>query len=326
MLSIARIALVSLLALGACAAPRPVVECPADARVRRSLVEYPILEARLASGGRFPALLDTGAPRSVLDARVASRLGLDVHTYWIPRGFRFAGGTQIARHYVVVDGLFLGGVEIGSLELPLLDLEAGASLAGGAGVIGCDVLRQCRILFQASSSDVCFLAAPSSREMWCVLREIQPNREWSALDLRWSESHPYVRVAMDGARPLSILLDTGALQSSASDEMIRAWGLDRERFETEAGSAEQCFVDGMRVASWRARFVASVRPFFASGALGFDVMSRLTFVWDGPASRVWVAEPRDGEPDTFAAGPFVDLYLTARGLEPSRRAGASSSR
>jgi predicted aspartyl protease len=298
---------------GACAAPVPSVDAPEDATALAVLGGCPLLPGRIG-GQELDVLLDTGSPTSVLDESVARRLGLVTRSYVLPRRHRFVLGTQVRWHYATVERLELGALGVGPLELPLVDLAAGSGYDGGAALIGCDVLRQCRILFEARSRAVRFLGASSPQESGEALRRLFPDRVFAPLAVIWVDSYPYVEVSLGSGPPAKILVDTGALQTSLPLERIRAWGL-----EPEFGGTETCFVDGLRIGPWRVRLVAKVQDFAPWGALGFDVLSKLTFLWDGPGSALWVAEPRPGEPDTLAAGWFIESYLQRRGLDANAR-------
>lgn len=285
--------------------------------MRLQVVAFPFVSARIPGAGEVDVVLDTGAPSSVLDDSVAEELGLEIRSYWFPRGHRFTRGTQYSRRYVRVERLELGGIAVGPLELPLADIEEGTGLAGEL-ILGCEVLRQCRILFGGRPGEVLFLAPRAPEELDTALRSLHPERAFVPLDLRWIDSHPHLEVSHGDGPPAQILLDSGALQSCVSAEMIAGWDLELEPFESGEGGSGQCFVDGLELGPWRIRMVAPVRAFFPSGALGFDVLSELTFLWDGPGNKLWIAGPRDGEPDTLAAGWFIDSYPRGRGVDPER--------
>jgi hypothetical protein len=305
----ARVSILLAAIAGACAAPVPSVDVPQDTTTLAALVGYPLFPGRIG-GQEVDVMLDTGSPTSVLDESDARRLGLVTRTYVFPRRHRFVRGTQVQWHYANVERLELGALGVGPLELPLVDLRAGSGYDGGGALLGCDVLRQCRILFEARSRTVRFVGASSPQESGEVLRRLFPDRAFAPLAVRWIDSYPYVEVSLGSRPPARILLDTGRLQTSLPPERIRAWGL-----EPEWEGAETCFVDGLRIGSWRVRLVAQVQAFSPSGALGFDVLSELTFLWDGPGSALWIAEPRHGEPDTLAAGWGIESYLRQRGLD-----------
>jgi hypothetical protein len=196
---------------------------------------------------------------------------------------------------------------VGQLELPLVDLQAGGDLLQSV-VLGCDVLRACRLLFEADAGEVRFLAPRSPEEVGELLRSSYPDREFAPLDLSWTGGCPYVEVALAAGSPARFLVDTGALQTFVSERTLRASDPGRK-----AGDG---LVGDLAIGPWRAWIAAQVADSERDDGLGFDVLSELTFLWDGPGSKLWIAAPRPGERATLAAGWGVDQILRDRGLDP----------
>jgi predicted aspartyl protease len=286
------------------AIPDTVLSCP--------LKVIPLVEGRLGSTN-VPVVLDTGAMQSAIDAKLAERLELATSAYVFPRRFSLIGGMQSARRYARVDGFELGGIRIDELELPLLDLEKGTGLSGGAMVIGCEVLRRCRVLFEARSQTIRILDAGSSQTLESRLQELRPDDTWTSLPVRWEAGRPLVNIGMDGRKDAQVLLDTGAIQTAFDPELAREW-----RLPSMHGSENLVFVDGLRIGPWRARFVAQIASADLGTRFGFEVMGSFVFAWDGPGNRVLIANPKAGEPDSVDAGMMIEQVLRDMGLEPVR--------
>jgi len=303
---------VSAAAAGGCAAPVPEVEVSSDAVAQLGQI-MALLPASL-DGREVDLIVDTGAELTLMDAELASELGLDVRSRWFPRRFQFIDGTQYSRRYVRVERLEIAGTAVGPLELPLTDLEAAGGPARSV-ILGCDVLRQCRILFDAGSRDVRFLASPEEAQL--ALRDLRPTRTFAPLELSWKGMRPFVEVARGAGPTASFLVDTGALQTFVSEETLRALDLGR-RLDKDADGGT-ALVEDLSIGPWRAWLVVSVDASSRADALGFDVLRHLTFLWDGPGDKLWIAAPLPGEPDTLTAGVMIHEVLRELGVDPEAR-------
>lgn len=306
--------LVSAAAAG-CATPAPAIEASGAGVAQFGLI-MPSLLASL-DGREVNLIVDTGAELSVIDEGLARELGLDLRSRWFPRRFQFPDASQLSRGYVQVERLDVAGLVVGPLELPLVDFDEVAGGLGRSMILGCDVLRQCRILFDAGSRDVRFLDAHSPEEVQQALRDLHPGRTFAPLEVTWRGMRPFVQVARGAGPPASFLVDTGALQTFVSEKTLRALNLGRRLDEDADGGT--ALVEDLSIGPWSAWLVASVEASSRSDALGFDVWRKLTFLWDGPGDRLWIAEPLPGQSNTITAGPSIKRVLHDLGVDAEAR-------
>lgn len=142
-------------------------------------------------------LLDTGAGRSVLDATLVERLGI---ASGLPVAAAGVGGLDGAR-LITVPSLRAGGHEFRqfpaiAMDLTFLDFDG----ARVDGILGSDLLRQCRVELDFEADTLRFLDPD--------LSEAPEGYLFETLD--WFMSLPVLAVELDG-RPVRALLDTGNL-------------------------------------------------------------------------------------------------------------------
>lgn len=157
-----------------------------------------VIEAEL-NGHKLPALLDTGAEASMVDAATANELGLVAGgSYEITA----LDGRKTQGQLAPIDRLVIGGLtRFGGLVI-VGDLSAAKSVAGQrfAIIIGADILSQVALAVDRDSQSVVVLPnnANVSGSDWSAPLRVQPGRNIFATEL-----------TLNG-NPVTVRLDTGA--------------------------------------------------------------------------------------------------------------------
>lgn len=152
------------------------------------------------NGAPVRAVVDSGAQFSAIDRTLAETLALP-RTLAAPiLAYGVSGGPSLS-HTVRLD-LSLPGLSIPSLRAAALDL---AAVSGATGrdfqlLIGRDVLRH--LVVEADF--------PRARARFLTREAFRPARDATLIPLRTKSGAPVVSVQVESARPLDVLVDTGA--------------------------------------------------------------------------------------------------------------------
>ena len=184
---------------------------------------------RVAGQGPYQFLLDTGASRSAISSDVAARLGL-------------APAPSATLHSVT------GSVRVSTARVPLLDWTATsatevdaalleASNMGADGILGLDMLRSQRILFDFARKTLTVI--PSDMR-------IREDPDAIVITGRARSGRLILSNAHAGRTALTLVVDTGA-QISVGNAALRA-KLSREQVLEVGGTAELTSVTGQTLA------------------------------------------------------------------------------
>lgn len=206
-------------ARGACASA-PAAETFADAAAgptrtdRAGRVVAPIF---VNGQGPFRFIVDTGANRSVLSARLAERLGLISNGEGLVHSIYGSAPAPLVR----VDALTYGALDLPTVEMPIL---GGAVMAGEHGLLGVDGMAGRRLLLDFRRG--------------CI--EIEPSRNaprlrgagWTTIRGELRFGHLIVLRARTEALTVNVLIDTGSDTSLANTALLRAVNVRRGRAPT----------------------------------------------------------------------------------------------
>lgn len=194
-------------------APAVVVQAPEPrfvAPTRRDRIGRIWAPVMIDGHGPFRLVLDTGASRSAITARVAAALGL-TPDFSLPVLVRGVTGTAVVPT-VHVDSLRVGDLELLSVKVPII----ADALGGAEGVLGTDGFADKRI-------DIDFL-----HDRISIARSHGRNAQIGFVTLSLERSEPgllMVAGTVDQVR-LHAIIDTGA-QRSIGNEALRAALLSR---------------------------------------------------------------------------------------------------
>ncbi|WP_395644935.1 retroviral-like aspartic protease family protein [Terricaulis sp.] len=302
MLSVAMISLWRLwvcagtawLALGAAAAaecfyppePSPTLASAEEVSGRTWTDNFGRMVAGVTVNGRGPYrfIVDTGANRSVISAGLAAELGLVSHGAGEVHSVHGVTTAPLVR----VERLQYGDMQLQNEELPLLQ---GAVLAGEAGLLGTDGMRDLRLRMDFERH--CIELTPS--------RNARRLRGWAAIRGELHFGHlVVVRGSINGLH-VNLLLDTGS-DSSLANPALRDALNARIRTDRSRIDYAIAYTAGRPVVLENSILL----PRFNMGEL--EVRNVTAYVGDFHIFRLWnlVDEP------TLLIG--MDVLTQARGL------------
>lgn len=174
------------------------------------------VEARL-NGTTARAILDTGAPTTLVSARFAARAGL-VAEPDAGRSASDGSGAQTVIHTARADSLAIGDYERLS---PAVDvLETDLSLDIDAIVSPLDLAAGAAVLLDGEAGVICIGPEPAVRTLAGALG---PRHR-----LIWSEGAPYLRATLGRETRAWLLLDTGAGATVIVDDLAQRLGFDAQ--------------------------------------------------------------------------------------------------
>ncbi|MBX9747562.1 MAG: aspartyl protease family protein [Hyphomonadaceae bacterium] len=162
--------------------------------------------------GPFRFIVDTGANRSVISARLAERLGLVSSGEALVHSVHGSAPAPLVR----VDALRYGALNFPGGEIPIL---GGSVMAGEHGLLGVDGMAGRRLLLDFRRG--------------CI--EIEPSREarrlrgngWTSIRGELRFGHLVVVRARTEAMTVNVLIDTGSDTSLANTALLRAVNVRR---------------------------------------------------------------------------------------------------
>lgn len=180
--------------------------------VGSGLIQIPVS----VSGTPVRAVVDSGAQFSAIDRGLAERLGFP-RTLAAPIMAYGVSGKPSLTHTVTFD-LALPGLSIPRLRAAALDLQA-LSVATGRDfqlLIGRDVLR--RLVVEADF--------PTDRARFLTRETYHPPRDALVIPLHSRAGAPVASIQIEAAKPIEVLVDTGASGHLAlSEQVARETGL-----------------------------------------------------------------------------------------------------
>jgi predicted aspartyl protease len=241
-------------------------------------------------GKKFHMLVDTGADVTVLRRDL-------VRQTWpkrrelkpqVPLGDKVLSRAGL----MPVQRLQLGGQEIPLRMICVLDISHLGALEGEpiAGLLGMDVLRQCRMLFDVPHRQVSVLSRVPSAEAL---------RHAGAIELPIEMTTPYAMATLDlDGQRYSCIVDTGTsktairksewkgkiLRSSVPMLVNSVNGLQKKS-GIEFGPVEKLQWGGMRVSKTTVDLTTST-----PSVVGSDLMAKRAVLMDFPSGRIWSLE------------------------------------
>jgi predicted aspartyl protease len=262
------------------------------------------------AGIPIPVVVDSGAQFSAIDSRLAARLGLKEAP--IPLVAFGVSGEPSLTHTVGVD-LSIGPLQVRGMRAATLDLLtlSGVIRRPFAMLIGRDVLR-------ALTLDIDW---PNARARFVLPGAFQPPPEARVAPTRKSGGALMAPVAIEGAAPVDLMVDTGATSEIAlSDKTAQTLGLLTGRPLTTGRSVSLGGVSEDRVlradtVEFAGRilrdvevqvFTPSAQGPLPAGLLGVGILRHYRTAMDLEAGVMWLSGPWAARP-RHEAGPKAVL-------------------
>jgi predicted aspartyl protease len=297
------------LSVPAAAAVRPITDVPMRYVRGAVLVDH----VRINGQGDYTFLLDTGSTACTITSQVADQLGL-ARTGWSNVA---AIGSSKKLRVVTVGSISIGTARVDS-PLTLIADDNGLSKHVGSpvqGVLGTPVLWQWPVQFDYPAQR--FRILPKSYD----LRTEPVETPWSNVgNLIMTDRAAFVQVALNGAAPHRMMLDTGATgivvdEATAESAKARAaqWSSTSLSAFGPRRDSTYWLLDSIRVAGLTIQNAQAFTPHamgdWRSNQLGNDALDQFRLTVD--ASRKVFRLERDQMPEDFEGYPW-GVGLTAR--------------
>lgn len=260
----------------------------------------------LGDGRQGLFIFDTGAERTVFDASDAKAWGVPIEPLPEALTAQGTGGGNAVTHQACIARIGFAEFELKNVTAPLLNLHR--ITKDLSGYIGCDLLRGRVILFDGRARKVHILLASRAEE---ARTDLFPGRTWSPVPFQWWQGCvPVVSLKVAGKGRISLLVDTGASRSSVPAALAKRLNLLEAQGEYThvsgvGGTTKVKFheLEGLIWGRWNCAAVTHEKERPWGGILGYDILGRVPFVLDGPARKLWVLDPPEGEAATIDLRP-----------------------